>query len=249
LYTYCANNPLIHIDPSGNIYLIAWSYGTKDVKEYEQYNEQYLANNLDIDITIDGKTDDWNEEIWDDFNQRSSFARAAYTRKKELLERGIPESDIEVQRIDSREDLKEVWEKWAEYDLVEGLDFYSHGYSGGPEVYRGSGNFWDSAQKLNWGSTLRNLIVNGKQIGYVNSPYAAFYGCNTANGEFAQNFADKQGVATFAQTDFSNFSRTTTYRSLIDTHDTSLDVYLLSFETMGLINKDGRGKIFIPQPK
>ena len=79
LYTYCANNPLIHIDPSGNIYLIAWSYGTKDVKKYEQY----LANNLDIDITMMGKPMIGMRK-YGMILIKKLFARAAYTRKRTI---------------------------------------------------------------------------------------------------------------------------------------------------------------------
>jgi len=99
---------------------------------------------------------------------------------------------------------------------MNGLDFYSHGYSGSAEVYRGSGNFWNDAKKLNWGG---------------NIPYAKFYGCNTANGEFAQNFANAQGVVTYGQTDYSNFSGRQNRYTKITTHGTSLDVY------MGVFNR------------
>ena len=95
---------------------------------------------------------------------------------------------------------------------------------------------------------MRNLTINGKKVGYISSPYAAFYGCNTANGSFAQNFANTQGVTTYGQTDYASFSNTTKRRSWITTHDTSLNVYLLSFESWGgLWNGDYRGKAFRPK--
>lgn len=232
-----------YVDPSGNTYIIGWSYGKKDVREYEQY----ISKKGNASISVDGSTDDWDDTIRDDFTKRSSFARAAYTRKKELLDMGVPESDIDVQRIDNEHDLEETWNMWAGYSIIEGLDFYSHGYSGGAEVYGGSGDFWDDAQKLNWQSTLRELEIDGEKVGYISSPYTVFYGCNTANGDFAQNYADIQGVTTYAQTDYANFSHTRTYRTWIDTHGTSLDVYLLSFESLwNLWNGDGLGKKFIP---
>lgn len=109
---------------------------------------------------------------------------------------------------------------WESYDVIDGLDFYSHGYYGGAEVYNGSGNFWENAPKLNWG-------------GY--GPYAKFYGCNTANGQFAQNFANSQGVITYAQTDYSSFSTTKYWYTKITTHDTSLNVYMGVYEkTLGI---------------
>lgn len=139
---------------------------------------------------------------------------------------------------------------WAGY-YVEGLDFYSHGYSGGAEVYGGSGDFWSSAKKLQFGSSLRMREFDGECVGYISSPYAAFYGCNTANGGFAQNFANSQNVTTYAQTDYASFSYSITSRfRRIDTHGTSLNIYLLSFESWnGLKNSDYLGKKFAPQRK
>ena len=156
---------------------------------------------------------------------------------------GIPESDIDIQRIDNMEDLKATWDMWAEYDLIDGLDFYSHGYSEGAEVYGGSGNFWVNAKKLNFGESLRN--INGKAV--VSQPYAVFYGCNTANGNFAQRFSDTQAITVYAQTDYASFSHTRVTRTWISTHATSKNVYLLSFESLGgLRNNDGLGKAFHP---
>ena len=237
-YIYCNNNPIKYIDPSGLTYVIGWSYGTKDVREYEQYR---LDNGYSV--TVDGDTSDWDDATWSDFTQRSSFARAAYTKKQELLDMGVAESGIDVQRIDSEADLQATWNMWAGYGLIEGLDFYSHGYSEGAEVYGGSGNFWDSAQKLNFGESLRQ--IDGK--GVILQPYAVFYGCNTANGSFAQNFSNTQAVTVYAQTDYASFSHTRTNRTWITTHATSKNVYLLSFESWGgLRNNDGLGKVFRP---
>ena len=242
-YVYCSNNPVMFVDPSGLTYLVAWSYGSKDVKEYERYRKD-----SGYDISVDGDTSDWDDSTWSDFTNRSSFARAAYTRKQELLDKGIPEYDIDVQRIDNIEDLETTWNMWSGYSVVEKLDFYSHGYGESAEVYDGSGDFWETATKLNWMSTLRQLTINGNTNSFVLNPYAAFYGCNTANGSFAQNFANTQNVTTYAQTDYASFSHTPTYRTRIKTHDTSKDIYLLSFESWGgLRNDDGLGMRFDPQ--
>ena len=209
-YAYCGNSPTVFVDPSGLVYIIAWSYGTGGAKDFEQYyNLSYgLINGK---LTKDGNTADWSDKVWQLFDQRSSFARAAYTQKKKLLNDGVPESEIIVQRIDNKEHLAVLWDDWAKLNVVDGLDFYSHGYSEGAVVYRGSGDFWSAATKLNWGD---------------DNPYAKFHGCNTANGSFAQNFANTQGVVTYGQTDYSNFSGRPNRYTKITTHGTSHDVYL-----------------------
>lgn len=141
---------------------------------------------------------------------------------------GVPEEDIDIRRIDSKEDLKSTWTTWSNYEVVEGLFFYSHGYSGGPEVYGGSGDVLrnDNLEKLNWGYQERQLTFNGKQYSAPMAPTARFFGCNTGTGDFAQNFANKQGVITMGQTNYSRFSYTRDTYSKIKTHDTSLGVYM-----------------------
>ncbi|TYQ14727.1 UNVERIFIED_CONTAM: hypothetical protein Cloal_1096 [Acetivibrio alkalicellulosi] len=180
---------------------------------------QYKANN---GVTVSLNTDHWDSETWSDFTQRNSFARAAYTRKQELIDMGIPKSDICLQRLDDRAGLEGTWDMWAGYSLIEGMDIYSHGHGGGPEMRGGSGDFWESAKKLNFGASLR--LINGK--GVILQPYASFHGCNTANGAFAQNFANTQRVTTYGNTYFSSFSKKSGRFSGITTHRTSFPVYL-----------------------
>ena len=108
-YTYAGNNPIIFIDPSGLVFIIAWSYGSGDVKEFEKYYNWGVGRS----ITADGYTSDWIDEIWAEFGQKSSFARAAYTKKQELLDAGVPESEIIVQRIDNKEGLATSWDEWT----------------------------------------------------------------------------------------------------------------------------------------
>lgn len=238
-YIYCSGNPIVFVDPSGMVYVIAWSYGTKDLKAYEQYRKDNGYN-----ITVDADTKDWDEATWKDFTNRSSFARAAYTKRQELINSGVDASNIDIQRIDNSDDLQATWKMWSGYDYIEQLHFYSHGYSGGAEVFGGSGEFWDNASTLNFNEYLHNY--EGK--GVISQPIAVFYGCNTANGSFAQNFADTQDVTVYAQTDFASFSHTPKRRSWITTHETSKDVYLYAFESLGgLWNSDGWGKKFSPK--
>jgi len=223
LYTYVFSNPLFSIDPYGLDYIIAWSYSAdRDVLPFKR---DYLNKN-GYNVTVDNKTSDWTKEIWEEFDKRNAYSRAAQTKKDELITMGIPENEIIIQRIDGKEDLAKYWTEWSKLDTVEGLDFYSHGFSGGAEVHLGSGDFWDNAAKLNWGSTLRELTINGKKTGYINTPYAFFYGCETAKGTFAQNFANSQRVVTYAQPGKSNFSHIKDWFLGINPHSTKLNVHL-----------------------
>lgn len=225
-YIYCNNNPLKYIDPSGLTYVIAWSYGKADLEPY---------------------TDSQGNVNWTKFTAENSFARAAATRKQELIDMGVPASEIDIQRIDDEADMKSTWEMWAGYDIIEGMNIYSHGYSGGISVAGGGGEFLSDTTKLKWGSMLRSLKVNGKTTAVVTSPYAVFHGCNTANGDFAQNFANTQGVTTYAQIGYASFSQNPTWHIPINDGATGGSVYLYHFNWNNIKNTDGLGKVFYAQ--
>ena len=224
-YVYCGNNPLLFIDPSGETYVIAWSYGKADLADYTDSN-----GNVD----------------WDKFTAENSFARAAYTRRQELIDSGIPASDIDIQRIDNEADLQAIWDMWAGYDVIEGLNFYSHGGTSGPIVAGGGGSFLADTTKLNWGSIVRQRTINGKSTAMFVAPYAVFHGCNTANGNFAQNFANTQGITTYAQIGNASFSTNQTWHFRIEDKATTGKVYLQHFDWMNFKNNYGWGKKFIP---
>ena len=220
LYVYCGNNPLMFIDPSGLDYIIGWSYSNADIKDFNDW----LYKNGYSDTLMSG-TDNWTDAHWAEFESRDAFSRAAQTRRDELIAMGIPADEIHLRRIDSRADLESAWADWAKIDIVEGLDFYSHV----ADVRGGSGDFWDNAAKLNWGSTLRELTIDGKKTGYISTPYAKFYGCYTATGDFAQNFANRQGVTTYGNEGGANFSYSADWRlpwHCIDPRSTKTPVYL-----------------------
>ena len=223
---------MLRVDWDGTVYIIAWSYGGRDVLNFEKVINCFADNYNFEKVKEDGDTSDWNETIWYLFNQLIAFARAAYTRKQELIEAGIPESEIIVQRIDNRNDLAEAWAEWATIEEIDGLDFYSHGTPRGPEVYHGSGDFWESAEKLNWSD----------------SAYAKFYGCNTANGTYAQNFATIQNVVTYAQTGNASFSYSDGLYMRIKSYESKLGVYLRVFNKFLVIKTTSIPmKVFYPR--
>ena len=210
LFVFCGNNPIMFIDPSGLEFIIAWSYSDSDIIVFNNW----LYNNGHTDTLMEG-TDNWTDDHWAEFESRDAFSRAAQTRWNALIAMGVPEDEIRLHRIDSREHLAELWAEWESMPIVEGLEFFMHG----TDVRRGSGDFWDNASVLNWQVTLRGV-----------TPFAAFHGCKTTYGGFTQNFANRQGVRTYGNYYSSNFSHNANWRTLphhrINPHGTTLGVYL-----------------------
>jgi len=241
LFVAMGNNPVMFSDPTGLYFIIAWSYSNSDINTFNQW----LFNNGHSDSLMSG-TADWTAAHWSEFDSRDAFSRAAQTRRNELIAMGIPASDIHLHRIDSRDQLAQLWDVWAQFEIVERLDFFSHV----ADVRGGSGDFWDSAPVLNWGATLRSVTVNGRTTGLITNPSARFHGCRTARGDFAQNFANRQGVATFGNYYGSNFSNSANWRlphHRINPHATTLGVYLRVYG-----NSRGHGRAvdmirFMPQ--
>ena len=89
---------------------------------------------------------------------------------------------------------------------------------------------FENATQLNWGSVERNLYMRG--VGNMNvslEPFMQFTGCNTGIGEFAQNFANSQGVTTFAQPYSSSFSRAVGTKIPIDPWGAHFGVYNVTY--------------------
>ena len=223
LYQYCINSPLRYIDPSGNDYIIAWSYNQNDdVKGFEKYYyRHHFIDAVSKGIEIDGQTDDWTDEMWSEFDSRSSYARAAYTRYDELVDMGVPEDEIHVVRIDGKEDLVQKWNSWTEYDSIQSLDFYTHGSAGRPEVYKGSSNIFTdgSLEKLDWAVDEYTMV-----------PQMTFHGCHTAT-DTTQMIANYFGVQVSGNRLATSFSNNKTKFKRIDNWGTSHDVYLGTYGT------------------
>ena len=223
-YQYCRNQPFEFIDPTGDVYIIVWSYSTTDVEQFENFVFDYSLKNITTSDTsdafaldLDGRTtDDWSEEMWDEFNKRCSFSRAAYTRYDELIEQGIPEDEIIIVRVDGKQDLIDKWNLWTKYDSVQCVEFYTHGYAGEPNMYLSStGLFYNKVlPTLNWKAT--------KDCPY---PYMNFYGCNTIDGT-SQIIADYYGVRISGNVLSANFSNSKYEYSRILEWDDDHNVYL-----------------------
>jgi len=253
-YGYTNGNSVNHIDPLGKVFIIAWSYGGEDILAYENY----LIKGGNKNVNGDKNPSEWTEEMWNDFFNKSLFYRAAMTKKDELIALGVKEEEIVFERIDNVTDLQNKWNTWETFDTVDGLYFFSHGYEGGPEVHGSSSidddtTFWDIAKPLNFGKTREYMPEVSDSALYVNiEPVVIFYGCNTANGNFAQNFSNDNNVTVFAQTSGSDFSYNQTIR--IKPKDFEIydkNIYLLSFDIKikgkGVYNTDGQGKVFYPK--
>jgi len=98
---------------------------------------------------------------------------------------------------------------------------YSHGYIGGAEINRGSGDFWEKAQKLNW----------------ANDAITVFHGCYTS--EFAKDFSKMHNTTAFGQMGSASFSSNARIHIPIDT--STKNVYLYHFEIGNLYNSNGLG--------
>jgi len=245
-YIYCDNNPEKYIDPSGNVYIIVWSYGTEEAEAFEEWYDKHFEGTITNPIAISymmavvgpinapkttggddpktAPTADWTLHMWYEYCKRSSFARAAYTRYDEMTAPGllgtqtISKEEIMVVRVDSEEDFIEKWNSWTQLESVQGIEIFSHGYSGEPNFYLGSTkqSFYNNIlPKLNWESTDR-----------CTDPHIIFYGCETADGKNSQALADYYGVTIYGNTLVTTFTENPFLYDRIDTFGTSHDVYL-----------------------
>ena len=258
-FAYCDNNPIERIDPSGKTYIIAWSYGTKDVAAFEEW-----LNANSYNVVADGDTSDWGNAEWNEFNQRSSFARAAYTQKNDLINEGVAEEDIIVQRVGDVTELEAAWSEWMEIETVDQLYLLTHGARSGPTTYKSdAGDFLLNAPALNY-VPLPWFLQSGDMLAPMGKQYKGVIaaGCNTGGGEWAQKFANSQNTTVYAQTYYASFSESPLFSMpRIQTHRKEANVYYRSYELLtwltemklfggnktGAANGDDLGKAFRPR--
>jgi len=122
----------------------------------------------------------------------------------------------------------------------------------------GGYDFLLNADQLAWSSILYQGTFNGQPGGVIAQPLIAIYGCNTANGTWAQSFANNQNVRVYAQNFYSSFSHDARIFRGITHHAETHDIYLLTFDGFsnitgllnrrtGLTNTTGRGVVFFPE--
>jgi len=248
LYAYCANNPIYYIDPSGNVYILAWSYGKADLPGYV------------TDMKIEDF--DFSSVDWDSFTSTNTFARAAYSERERLIAQGISADEIIIRRIDSAADLQIAWSEWLKFDIVDQLHLFSHGNADGPSIaWGGNGaQFLLDAPALAYGSRLYEQTINGKNTAVFSNPFVVIYGCNTANGSWAQKFSNMQQVGVYAQNYYGSFSTDPKNFKAIKDGTNTLNVYMRSFDgwtwltelfgkKTGLTNTNGFGQYFAPQKR
>ncbi len=215
-------------------YVIGWSYSADhDVLPFER-NVQEIASLLDWSGKPDGSTVDWSSKMWDSFAYNNAFSRAAQTKRRELLAKGIEDDDIIVKRMDDIESAKRIWNyELTEIDHVKEFHLYSHGKPGSPEFYRGSKIYIGDAnhfKKLNW----------------MPDAEAYFYGCRIAIVPDEQynaidTFAKEQKVVTYANKYRSRFSADPDEKKIIDVLGLSQDVYLNNY---GIPDEDVKDEVY-----
>lgn len=101
------------------------------------------------------------------------------------------------------------------------MEFYTHGFAGRPEVYKGSDSvFTDgSLEKLNWVADEYTMV-----------PQMTFHGCHTATST-TQIIANYFGVQVSGNRLATSFSNNKTKYKRIDNWETSHDVYLGTYGT------------------
>ncbi|MBO6207612.1 MAG: cellulose binding domain-containing protein [Lachnospiraceae bacterium] len=204
------------------VYIIAWSYGKRDVKQFEDsYQDQFHF--LDGDPKT---TNEWTEDVWKIFELTNSFSRAAQTKRRELLAAGVDPRQIVLQRLDGDGDeinsFHKIWNnEWTNYSMIKELHVFSHAYEGRPGMYNTDESHVDNLELF----SKLNFDEYGK---------AYFYGCHSAQSEKdgtypLQDFANNQGVVTFGSVNYARFSSDMDKRERLNPFGIEYSVYLNSY--------------------
>lgn len=234
-------------------YIILWSYsGAKDIIPYEKH---YLGEYDCVVIDKDDKgysvgiTDEWSDDLMRRFYEESAYARAAYTRRDELIYyEGVPEEQIIVNRVTGANsdmaDHDNIYNYWnselANVKNVGTVDIFSHGYNAKPEPYDGGTYVYDwyddgenePLSNLNWTD---NMDIGAR---------LRFHGCHTIELDSlfrgdkwgdSHDIANYFGVTLQGNEYFGSFSKNKTYFESIEDfvpYDRNNPVYLYTYKNV-----------------
>jgi len=177
MYAYTWNNPLRYTDPTGEtVYVVTYTTGNEGGDDDFKKAALTRANNIKNTKGYDPKNDT-------------------------VLVAGVSSFKDFANVISQANGLDKQFGKVGEVDL------FSHAGADGPNFNEGmnspGGTHFTNEQNP---EGLANLHIN-----WAKGAFAGFYGCNTAgdgydNRDFAQSFANHQGVTTEGFHGFSSFS-------------------------------------------
>ena len=201
-YAYCANNPIIYIDPFGleNLVVAGGAYHANSKKKYQyEFVDSALLQiaSLDGDATLLVANAGWTDD------QHDKIAEAAAERGIKLV--WFDKTDELVDYINNGDGNRKD-------DPIESFYVFAHGTDSGTGKYGITfGLYTDKNEKLKF-STEDIEKINSDA--FSDSTLSYFYTCRTGNkfknGNFAYSWSQKTGRPTLAcvglngRTDYSN---------------------------------------------
>lgn len=134
------------------------------------YDKKFEKDHVNLFPYLNGDmhTDEWTPSVWDYFEDKDAFSRAARTKQNELIKKGVDPKQIIIQRIDGdmkvingqiylrggNNNLIQLWNQdWSTYADIMELHFYTHGYQGHAYMYNSDKSKLEDPTlypKLNW---------------------------------------------------------------------------------------------------
>ena len=179
LYTYCANNPIVYIDPSGHNFL-------EDVLDYIFNPMTAFAPSPDEARSY---------VIYASYNKSKKDKSYKENPKQAEIIKKLYEDKYSVKctvySVDSAEEFVNTWNSLDDSNGINEIQVISHGKvteNGNGYLYFKDGSKLFSSSSSATGLTNGNKSIDNIQSKNVNSIY--FSACNTANPDFNSNIAD-----------------------------------------------------------